>query len=150
MNSSATRRVTDLLLCVMLFCMGCGPPSDRSALSLSEWLSGLEIPSSASVQEFVDSFKGPEGLHDQGLIVVRWTIDARSMPDFMSQARRKAFRDISSSPDDSVYLAGKVNAANYVYKLVRGSSIEDWQFVVIDSAAGTMHVSMSQTSGGYP
>lgn len=151
MKSGGGLTATDLLICVVLLGVGCGPPSDRTARSLSEWLSGLEIPPSATVQEFADSFKGPEGIRDQGIIVVRWTIDARDMPNVMSQARRKRFRDISSATDDSTFLADKVRAANYVYTLARGSTNQDWTFVVIDSAASTMHVSMRRASGGpYP
>ncbi|MCC6245000.1 MAG: hypothetical protein IT353_19310 [Gemmatimonadaceae bacterium] len=149
MNAYLTRRDVRILVCASLMgILGCGAPSDRSARSMSEWLSGLTLPSSATVKEFVDSFQKPNGgLEDQGLIVVRWEIDGRDMPPLMAQARRKGFRDISSSPEDSMYLAGKVNAARYVYTLKRGSSVEDWQFVVLDSAAGTMHVSVSQTTG---
>ena len=115
-------------------------PGERSARNLSQWLSGLEIPQSATTERFTDFFQRlPDGsIAAQGFIDVAWLINDEDIPKLMTQARRKGYHEEYVSSADSLFLAGhfpNFEPSGHLYKLKTRRSVENYTYVVLDSIA---------------
>lgn len=135
-----------------LIFLGCAPrggdlPSERNPRDLAARISKLELPRYVTITSFVDTFVRESGVCEEGVLTVVIALEIATFDTLVKQAQAKGYSDPTPSSADSAFFSRHNLGPGGPYRLVMGSTKEDYEVSVLNTADRTLHVEKVQVSG---